>query len=365
MVKSKFLSSGVYGCVYYPAYTCNGTEPAKKTATVSKIVRHEFTTKTEIAIGHILKKEKDNFVLVSNNCLISKMNLQKSAMRAQCKLFNKDPQLTKQYELLYSEYVKADELDTYLNKTKSKMNIIKTYLLLCKRIETMVKYGIIHHDLHFGNVLYNKTNLYIIDFGLSLIQTEFIKNDKPNYGYLKNAFFHYSPTWNYWTLEYHFLCYLIHEQDMLTLDIIKNTIDLYLSKHKIIHLLDNAFVSMFKQNATKYFSSFIGLDKNTVVIELLNTYTTWDFYKIALHYLDIYKNIMMNSEAFFMLLLLFIHPVPSFRPLVSEVSRFNDSLMSSYRLDIHQSHSQFSKQLTRHLRHSAIELQPFVGVPDK
>ena len=47
MVKSKFLSSGVYGCVYYPAYTCQGTEPPKKTTTVSKIVKHEFTTKTE------------------------------------------------------------------------------------------------------------------------------------------------------------------------------------------------------------------------------------------------------------------------------------------------------------------------------
>lgn len=356
MVKSKFLSSGVYGCVYYPAYTCQGTEPFKKTTTVSKIVKHEFTTKTEIAIGRILKKEKDNFVLVSNNCLINKVNLQKSAMRAQCKLFNKDPTLTKQYELLYSDYVKAEELDTYLNKTKSKMNIIKTYLLVCKRIETMIKYGIIHHDLHFGNILYNKSNLYIIDFGLSLIQSEFIKNDKPNYGYLQNAFFHYSPTWNYWTLEYHFLCYLIHE-DELTMDIIEETVELYLSKHKIINLLGETFKVMFSQQAIKYFSLLIGLDKDTVVIELLNTYKTWDFYKIALHYLDIYINIEMNAEEFYMLLLLFIHPMPNLRPLVSEVPRFNDTLMSSYRTDSSQMHTRFSKQLTKQLRHSAIKLK--------
>jgi hypothetical protein len=357
MVKSKFLSSGVYGCVYYPAYMCNGTEPPKKTTTVSKVVKHEFTTKTEIAIGRILKKEKDNFVLVSNNCLITKINLQKSTMRAQCKLFDKDPNLTKHYELLYSNYVKADELDDYLNKTTSKLNIIKTYLLICKRIETMIKYGIIHHDLHFGNILYNKTNLYVIDFGLSLIQSEFIKNNNPNYSYLKKAIFNYSPKWKFWTLEYHILCYLIHEGDILTMPVIENTINVYLSNHTIFKLIGDTFVTMFKYHATKYFSLFIGLDKNTVVIELLNTYKTWDFYKIALHYIDIYNNIDMDTEEFYMLLLLFIHPVPSFRPSVSEVSRFNDTLMSTYRIDKDQSHVHFSKQLSKSLKQDVTALR--------
>ena len=122
---------------------------------------------------------------------------------------------------------------------------------------------------------------------------------------------------------------------------------------------------MFKYHAIKYFSSFIGLDKDTVVIELLNTYKTWDFYKIALHYLDIYKNINMDTEEFFMLLLLFIHPVPSFRPLVSEVSRFNDALMSSYRIDVDQSHIHFSKQLSKSLKQDVSVLRPFDGAPDK
>jgi hypothetical protein len=357
MVKSKFLSSGVYGCVYYPAYTCQGTEPPKKTTTVSKIVKHEFTTKTEIAIGSILKNEKDNFVLVLNNCLISKINLQKSAMRRQCKLFDKDANLNKQYELLYSNYVKAEELDSYLNATTSKLNIIKTYLLLCKRIETMIKYGVIHHDLHFGNILFNKTNLYVIDFGLSMIQSEFFRNDKPNYDYLKKAIFNYSPKWKFWTLEYHLLCFLIHEGDMLTMSVIENTINIYLANHNIIKFIGDKYVTMFKFHAIQYFSAFIGLDKNTVVTELLNTYKTWDFYKIALHYLDIYINIDMDTEAFYMLLLLFIHPVPSFRPLVSEVSRFNDTLMLNYRIDVDQSHIRFSKQLSKSLKQDVTALR--------
>ena len=350
MVKSKFLSSGVYGCVYYPAYTCQGTEPPKKTTTVSKIVKHEFTTKTEIAIGRILRKEKENFVLVSNSCLINRINLHKSAMRPQCKLFDKDPALNKQYELLYSEFIKAEELDSYLNDTASKLNIIKTYLLLCKRIETMLKYGIIHHDLHFGNILFNKTNLYVIDFGLSLIQSEFIKNDKPNYPYLKQAIFNYSPKWKFWTLEYHLLCYLVHEKDILTMEVIENTVSIYLENHSIIKYIGEKFVKMFKFHAIKYFNSFIGLDKDTVVNELLSTYKSWDYYKIALHYLDIYININMDTEAFYILLLLYIHPVPSFRPLVSEVSRFNDTLMSTYKIDKDQAHIHFSKQLSKSLK---------------
>lgn len=362
MVKSKFLSSGVYGCVYYPGYTCSGTEPTKTHTTVTKIVKNEFTTKTEIVIGRILKKEKDDFVLVLNSCLINKINLQKSAMRPQCKLFDKDPDLNKQYELLYSQYIKADELDTYLNTTKSKLNIIKTYLLICKRIETMIQYGIIHHDLHFGNILYNNTNLFVIDFGLSLVQTEFIKNNKPNYEYLKKAVFNYSPKWKFWTLEYHFLCYLIHEGDAITLAVIENTINIYLLAHGIINGIGEQFAKNFKFKATKYFSSFVGLDKDTAVIELLNTYKTWDYYKIALHYLDIYNDIHMDTEEFYMLLLLFIHPVPSFRPLISEVSRFNTTLMSTYKIGVDQTHIHFSKQLSKSLKQDVTVLRSFGAI---
>ena len=55
------------------------------------------------------------------------------------------------------------------------MQIDKTYFLICERIYTMLDVGIIHHDLHFGNIMYNGSKLYIIDFGLSLITSKFYK----------------------------------------------------------------------------------------------------------------------------------------------------------------------------------------------
>ena len=350
-MKDNFLSSGVYGCVYHPPYDCQGN-PIKNKKYVTKIVRSDFTTRTEYSIGKIIKE--DGFITVVKKCDIESKQLNKSRMKPKCKLLEKDPKLEKKYLLLYSKYVKSIELADYLNN-KSKQTIMKSYFLICNRINTLIEKGVIHHDLHFGNILYDGQKLYIIDFGLSLIQSKFQINNKPNYKYLKEAIFKYAPSWNFWTLEYHFLCYLIHD-GLLNPIIIEHTIQYYLSHHKIMKRLGKDFLVKYKETATNYFMKYLNMSKDDIVIDLLKSSNTWDFYKNALHFMDIYNKVDLDLPSFMTLLLIMIHPIPEYRPTPIEVRQFNDVLIQSYTLDDKEDKNkiQFSKELVNSLKKTII-----------
>jgi serine/threonine protein kinase len=348
-MSNRFLSSGVYGCVYYPIYSCKGKE-LNDNGYVTKLVKYDFTSKMEIEIGKLLNKHKDEFILVEKKCEIHNEDLKRSPMVPKCELLDKDKKLDKKYILLYSRYVKTKELADYLNKNTNSKLIIQTFLMLCKRIDVLIQNGIIHHDLHFGNILINKTNLYVIDFGLSMIQSKFYKGDTINYDYLKEVIFNYSPKWKYWTLEYHFICYLIKEDNTLTYDVIEYTINTYLAEHKIIKLLNNSFVNNFRNSAITFFSKFINQKKDDIIFELLSYSNTWDFYKCGLHYLDIYYDVEMNDPSFLMLLIMMIHPDPTFRPSRIEMQTLIEIYKKKYVFTSARPLRKFSKQLSKELK---------------
>ena len=54
--KSRFLSSGTYGCVYHPPYDCKGN-PVKEKTYVTKIVKNDHTSTTEYEIGKMIKEK--------------------------------------------------------------------------------------------------------------------------------------------------------------------------------------------------------------------------------------------------------------------------------------------------------------------
>lgn len=348
-MKDNFLSSGVYGCVYHPPYDCQGRPKADKQE-VTKIVKSDFTTRTEYNVGQILKQK--GFITIKSKCNIKRTDLEKSRMRPNCKLLTKDPKLEKNYFLLYSDYVNAEELSDYLKKHNTHATIMKAYFLICERIDTLLTFGIIHHDLHFGNILYDGSELYVIDFGLSLIKKMFYLGEKPNYSYLKEAVFKYSPSWNYWTLEYHFLCYLIHE-GALTKPTIRYTINYYLIKHKVLRLLGIDFLKQYQSTAMNYFMKYDGVDRDEAVMDLLKTSKTWDLYKIALHFIEIYHTTKLDIPAYYTLLMIMVHPIPEYRPTQLEMKQFNHTLMNHQRFENKKTEGAFTKRLNRRLSSSA------------
>ena len=342
-MKDHFLASGVYGCVYHPPYNCQG-KPVSDKKYVTKIVRFSFTTRTEYNIGKILKEP--GFITIAKKCNIEHNQLIQSRMRPNCKLLSKDPNLDKKYVLLYSKYVKSEELSDYLKTHNTVALIMKSYFLICERIDTMLTVGIVHHDLHFGNVLYDDSQLYVIDFGLSLIQKMFYASGKPNYPYLKEAIYKYDPAWNYWSLEYHFLCYLVHD-GALTKPTIEYTINYYLSKHKVLRLLGTSFLQNYRVTAINYFMKYDGMNRDETVMDLLKTSKTWDLYKIALHFIEIYHTTHLDIPAFLSLLMIMVHPIPEYRPSQIEMKQFNQILLQHDTFGNKKTESGFTPQLMK------------------
>jgi serine/threonine protein kinase len=327
------LSSGAYGCVFYPSYSCNGKPRYKKTL-VSKLTKNNFITQTEYSTSKIVKKipnYKEHFIIVETQCPIIKKDLDKSKMKESCEIIKEDKNKSN-YVILYSKFSKSIELEDYLEINNTFKIFIRTYFLLSKKINLLIQKSIIHNDLHFSNILYdiNKGNLLIIDFGLSLQADQFyLSNGELNISYLKQAFFNYSPSWNWWTIEFHLLCYIIHNGDIDN-KFINDTIDDYLEHHKIILNIPNEFHNTFKLSSYEYFSSnleCLSVDKK--IRFLLSFWNTWDHYKIALHFINIYISKKMDYSNFMMLLLLLINPNPEHRPTGLELRRHHLLLINN------------------------------------
>lgn len=350
--KSRFIASGAYGCIYHPPYDCKGDD-LKDTSHVTKLVKNDNTSQTEYEISTILKK-KDGFLIIDKRCSISSKNIKKS-MAADCDLIErKDPHVDEKYVLLYSKYIHGTELVNYIKTHFTLNKMMKSFCFLCKQIESMIDCKIIHHDLHFGNIMYDYDNhkFVIIDFGLSIIASKFYKDRQLNMNYLKNAIFSYTPTWQYFAVEEHLLGYLVHK-GTLTEDIIKSTINKYLENH-VIRDISSDYCKQYRDESFKYFKKYANKPKDYVIKKFLSYWNTWDYYKISLHMLKIYIKMKIDFPELFMLLLLMIHPVPKYRPNVVEVNKNIHIMLKNYSSKINHKYD-FDENLSRELSLSLLE----------
>lgn len=332
MTNHRFIASGTYGCVYHPPYDCKGKD-LKDTTYVTKLVKNDYTSQTEYEVSRMLKN-KDGFLLVEKKCSIKSPNIKKT-MAKNCELIEKkDPHFKDNYLLLYSKFITGKELVKYLKTNFTIKNMMKAFCFLCKQIEIMIDTKIIHHDLHFGNIMYDSDNnkFIVIDFGLAIVSSKFYLNGQLNFSYLKNAIFHYTPTWQYFTVEEHLLSYLIHNGE-LTEEIIESTLNEYLKKH-IISDISLEYCKMYKEQSFKYFKKYVNKPREVLIKKFLSWWSSWDYYKISLHMIKLYLKMKIDFPQLYMLLLLMIHPVPKYRPNVVDVNKNIQILLKTYSSNI-------------------------------
>ena len=325
---NRFIASGAYGCIYHPPYDCKGND-LKDTSYVTKLVKDDFTSQTEYDISTLLKN-KEGFLLIHKKCSIESTNIKKS-MAHHCDLIEKkDPKIQKKYLLLYSKFITGTELVKYMKIDFTIKKMMRSFLFLCKQIESLIDTKIIHHDLHFGNVMYDsdKNNFIVIDFGLSMIASKFYVDGQLNMPYLNNAIFNYTPTWQYFAIEEHLLGYLIHN-GTLTEEVIESTVNEYLKEH-IIRDISSDFYKKYKIESFKYFKKYANKPKEYVIRKFLSWWNTWDYYKISLHMIKIYLKMKIDFPQLYMLLLLMIHPIPKYRPTVVEMNKNIQILLKNY-----------------------------------
>jgi len=345
--KSRFIASGAYGCIYHPPYDCKGKD-LKDTSFVTKLVKNDYTSQTEYDISNLLK-DKDGFLLIEKKCSITSKNIKKT-MAKDCDLIErKDPQIDSKYLLLYSKFINGEELVNYMKDKFTINKMMKAFCFLCKQIETMIDCKIIHHDLHFGNIMYDyeKNKFIIIDFGLAIIADKFYLNQQLNMPYLKDAIFNYTPTWQYFAIEEHLLGYLVHKGN-LSEEVIKTTLNEYLNDH-VIDKISPEYSKQYKEESYRYFKKFINKPREIVIKKFLSWWTTWDYYKIALHNIKLYIKLKIQFPELYMLLLLMIHPIPKYRPNVIEMNKNIQTLLNNYSPKIKIEHNYFDELLSKEL----------------
>jgi len=318
-----FLAAGVYGCVYYPGYTCKGI-PMKKKKWVSKLTYQNEKTSAEIEIGGLLKQIPDyhaHFIVAENSCVIPYKSL--TQMKEGCDLIKKG----ESYALIYSRFATSMELYEYLQKNNRFIRIPRFFFQLCDSIELMLEKNIIHHDMHFSNILYSKdtSNLLVIDFGLAINATRF-----HDHTYLKEVFFRYMPEWNWYALEIHALTYLVHHGP-LTEQVVQHMIHTYLEKH----LVYNAYPlvrAKYKKEAEDFFLSMIHWTREECIEYLLTFWKTWDYYETALRFLYLYSENKINYPAYVEHLVTMVYANPEKRPNVLELRNAQKRVIQSFDL---------------------------------
>ena len=327
MTKSKLLAQGSYGCVYYPGYTCSGNK--KEDKYVTKLSRNDKATKVEYEIGKLVKKIPNyskRFIIIEKKCLIKPKKI--DSMKEDCNFIKK--KYYSSYVLLYSKYLKSKELAHVLTSQEiSYYKLIELTKTIYNRITELYSVGIIHMDLHFGNILVSNKNghIYVIDFGLSLDVNHFFKDNDLNLSYLNERWFNYKTDWPSWTLEYIFISLIVKEKEKLNKINILSTITEYYNANKVLNNnLDKNYIKV----AYDYYKSFENNSRETNIKLLIKYSNTWDYYKLAYHILSYMNRKSIVFNEFKWLLLLMMNPIPEYRPNKDELKEHFDNYLEIF-----------------------------------
>uniref|UniRef100_A0A6C0D3U3 Protein kinase domain-containing protein n=1 Tax=viral metagenome TaxID=1070528 RepID=A0A6C0D3U3_9ZZZZ len=389
--RSEFLGEGSYGCVYYPGITCKGKKNKKNL--ITKIQEINFYSDNEKNNGKYIKANIKNYnkylspvikyCIVKFNTIersdlnISKCNIlfdeynssanvnyediiyNSSATRDSLPL-PKNSIVNEQYILMYSSYIKSYTLkDFYSNYTIEFVSSVLTHSYkILYGISLLNNVGIIHNDLHIGNVLINLKNLnpVIIDFGLSFNINNCYKLNKDyiDFQYIKRFVFDYRDDSYHINIEKRFISFIIFNKSAnFPSEIYDNNDSNNISKAAINYFISDAINSINNnKEIVKFFTSddlidfqtaleqfyYQFLDKslypkyNSVVKYLLNfVYMYNDLHSLTidlLYLVDLkeYKqNLILNNEEqvilhfFIQLYKKALYPDPNMRLNISEV----------------------------------------------
>ena len=334
--KSKMLSSGGYGCVYYPSINCKGKRTSKKS--VTKLQLSDESADNEMEISKIIRQipmYKNYFVSVNSSCPLKLRELKKDIIE-ECDVLKKD----KDVVLMEMDYVTSMTLDKYLTNNKNPKHvinsIISSYTYLLHSLQLLNDYNIVHFDLKGNNIMFNteKNIPLIIDFGMSIDLEKVTPNTIDFY------FFSFAPSYYVWCPEIHFLNYLVNVNNRLTREKINEICHKAIDNNKsLINILSDSFLNSYMQNMKSYYKQFIDMNKEDIIKKLLKTSHTWDNYSLANIYIRIISKIYPDGFdkndfiiKFIQLLLEVLNPDPNRRISISScLDKFENILTTGKR----------------------------------
>jgi serine/threonine protein kinase len=344
-IRSKFISQGTFGCIFYPAIECDGSI-SKNKKYASKLVKNNRAELNEYLIGKMIKKIKlyeYYYAPVVNMCSINLAKIDKRE-RDMCRIIRtkttglgntSSVDYTNNYSIMKIPFIdNIHMIDYFINLETDKKEIL-TYVLysynyLLQNINTLNKHGIIHFDLKLSNILIEKSKKIpiIIDFGLSIIVSDIRPETYKKYFYAHN------PRYYIWCIEIHIICYLVKVNPVLTKDALIDLIDEYVGNNIGLKIFSDTFVQRFRDTAITYYSKLLidtgdtGYTRDAMIKKLLKYIHTWDSYSLSLVFLCFIQFISIYGFThnnliieFSKVLLLNFHPNPEKRLSFDETKR--------------------------------------------
>ena len=334
MKGGKLLAEGGYGCVFAPGINCDGSI-MKTQKYVSKIQRYDSSAKNEIKIGKTIQElsgYEDHFSPILKYCEIDIAQI-KDKESKKCTIFKKKK--SKNFIVMKMPYIKGEDFMDYLVNQKNSIqlisNIILSYNHLLKSITMLISKDIIHYDIKGSNIIFNENKEIpvLIDFGLS-IQKNTINKDNLNY-----MFYVYAPEYYIWSLEVHYMCYLVNKNKEPNNDELEEICKKYVDGNKALQRnFSPKFINKYLEKCIKQLKKYNKIDYDDRIDKLLGYWKTFDNYSLSIMYLKFLHYININGFIdnqfiifFSKLLLRNIDPNPSNRlNMVETIHTFNTFL---------------------------------------
>lgn len=194
MEGGKYLGSGTYGCIFYPAVMCSN---GKKLEGVGKIFSDKTERDGEFELGKRIQHVDPNGAamnILTDECDVTRTEIMKNEQSNQCKHITHSTQIYNQ--LIYKE--KGVDLDKFFKNNRGKYclfdkNVEKYITNLLKGVELLQDHNLAHMDIKPENILVSdKNKLLLIDFGLTRELRDIYDIEKSDY-LLKYSYHIYPP----------------------------------------------------------------------------------------------------------------------------------------------------------------------------
>lgn len=178
----------------------------------------------------------------------------------------------------------------YLDSSKTPIiyyrRLMDCYKHILLSINTLVSLQIVHNNIYYN---YYKTNIMvdckedyplIMKFHLSLL----LVRDNLNEQYLRQFFKVYQPSYIYWPIEIHILCYLLHKLET------NESLSKYNINTIINDVLSNDKSNILNKEALLYFEKYVNMKRTDIISDILSYYWSWDLYSVSCLFNDILKS---------------------------------------------------------------------------
>ena len=334
MIGGKLLAEGGYGCVFTPGINCDGSVMKSKKY-VSKIQRYDSSAVNEIKIGKIIQQLngfEDHFAPVLKHCEIDIASIEDKEI-GKCGILKKKK--AKDFVVMKLQYIEGEDFMDYLVSQKNSVQLVSNIILsfnhLLKSLTMLASKDIVHYDVKGTNILFNinKEIPLLIDFGLSIVITGINKES------LKKMFYVYAPEYYIWSLEIHYMCYLVNKNDEPSSAELKEIAKKYVEGNKALQRnFSPSFLKKYEKKCISQLEKYNSMTFDRRIELILGYWKTFDNYSLSIMYLKFLHYININGFIdnqfiifFSKLLLRNIDPNPDNRlNLIETIHTFNTFL---------------------------------------